>query len=945
MTKVKKKYLFKLFALMLAVMMVVPMFASCNEPEPAQKPAAKEDEEAIGDYLCLGERGFTDFSLVYSDKAKVLTKTECQNLVSEIEDYTDANMAIVEDASHLTKKEIIVGVVGEIGRDDVEKIVAGYNLGQYDYLIKVVGDDLIIALGSNPVSVQAFSFLKKRLLYVDEENATVKIPSDLEYVYYSDNADDKNGLKKVQIDKKNATELLFTLNPGSEQDVSCRLTYTGNGGWRVQTRYNMSTPFSNIGAAQKLSVDLGGTVNDLPQQLTYWEDDVNVIAKAPDGSYVALNKTDFSIKFCNADGELVRKLTGLCHTITGRLNTLTLYANFTLDDTEAIYGTGERFDSVNQRGKKVVIQSGAVADTEDNSNVAIPLFSSSRGSGLFVNSNSYMVADIGATNYNELGVTIQSGALDVYVFVTDKITDVLNAYSVISGYADAPATWTNGLLVCRYDANVDTLEAVQAVIANTEAYGTPWTGIVIDGWDVYDFSKHEELKKVCDLVHSLGKKVICNVDIGFFPSEFPEGMYTNVATDNYYLTWTFTYYYTSFTSGSYSTSTVQTNTTANIPSVAGAGAMMSAPLFTVQPSVHKTKPKESNPFATTVEGGSRENDFDDILYETKTYLDISNPAAVEWFFGEYWEYLVGELGFDGAKIDGANLLPDTHGTLNFYDDTIETGGARAWYTTYFVSLLNQVLAEKPDGGVCLTTGGGIGSQRNSYVLGGEQSRTTNRLARQVKGLLSAGLSGMPFVSYYAGGSFYKNDNVLPIDQEAAIFLRGVQFATFTSTLITADGDVRGAFDFAAEDENYAYVTDLYRLYAKLHEALAPYLAEYSEVATETGMPLARHLVLTWQNDKNVYDLDDEYMLGDAFLVAPELYGESTRSVYLPEGTWKNLITGETLTVGSEGMTVTCNVTMAQIPVFYNVNTTSATAADTLKNVELILAEINAVVLP
>ncbi len=927
-------------------MMVIPMFVACKTPESAAPVDNEDEDKIVGDFLQLGERGFTSFSLVYSEDTKVLTKTECKNLIDEIKSVTGAALALVEDASQKTKREIIVGVIGEIGRDDIEKEVAKYNLGEYDYLVKVFGNDLIIALGSNPVSVQAFAFLKERLLYIDKANETVSVPADLEYVYYSDNAEDKNGIKKVRADKKNPTELLFTLHPGSELDVSCRLTYTGNGGWRVQTRHNMAVPFGNVGAAQKLALDLGDTPADLPQTLTYWEDDTNIIAQAPDGSYAVLNKLDFNIKFCNAEGKLIRTLTGLNHSITGRLDTLTLYANFTLNDTEAIFGTGERFDSVNRRGNKVVIQSGAVADTKDNSNVAIPLFSSSTGSGIFVNSNAYMVADIGATKYNELNVTLSAGALDVYVFTTDKIADVLNAYAAISGYAKAPENWMNGLLVVRYDANVDTLEAVKEMIANMEVYGTPWTGIVIDGWDVHDFSKHEELKTVCDLVHSMGKKIICNVDIGFFPGAFPEGMYEDVKVDNFYLTWTFTYYYGEPQGdGSFTTSTIRTNTTANLPIVEAAGSMLEAPLFTVAPTVNTKEPIKSDPFATTIEGGDRTSNADDFTYDTKTYLDITNPVAVEWFFGEYWTYLVEEIGFDGAKVDGTNLLPDTHGTLNFYDKTAETGGARQWYSTCFAGLLNNVLAKKPDGGICFTTGGGIGSQRNAIVVGGEQSRTTNRLERQISGLLSAGLSGMPFVSYYAGGSFYKNDNELSIDQEVSIFLRGVQFTAFTVSMMTDSTNVRGAFDFVAENEDYACVSELYSLYTKLHDAMAPYIDEYAAEATASGMPLARHLVLMWQNDANVYNIDDQYMFGDAFLVAPELYGEGTRTVYLPEGTWLDLITGETYVVGAGGDTVECNVTLAQIPVFYNVNTTSKTAAGILDDVTLILDQINAVELP
>ena len=390
MTEVKKTTLTKLFALLLAMMMVLPMVVACKAPEEKPPVADNQEEDKIeGDIIYLGERGHSSYSLVYSTDAKVLTKTECKNLVDEIRALTEANITIVEDASRLTKREIIVGVVGEIGRADVEKEVAKYNIGKYDYLIKTWGANIIIALGCKEMSIQAFALLKERLLIIDKDNQTVAIPKDLEYAYYDDNASDKNGAKKVRVDAKNPTELLFTLHPGSELDVPARIVYTGNGGWRVQTKYSLSEPFSNVGAAQKLALDLGYVPTDLPQQLTYWEDDENVIAQAADGSYAVLNKKSFNIKFCNAKGELVRHLTAMNHTITGRLDTLTLFATFALNDTEAIFGAGESFESINRRGEKFAVQSGAVADNRENSNVAIPLFSSSRGSGIFMNSNAY----------------------------------------------------------------------------------------------------------------------------------------------------------------------------------------------------------------------------------------------------------------------------------------------------------------------------------------------------------------------------------------------------------------------------------------------------------------------------------------------------------------------------------------------------------------------------
>ena len=515
-----------------------------DDPGDVVDPPVGEDEEPVGDYLYLAERFLTEYSLVYPVGTPVLAKSEALAFVELIQEESELleneiEMQIIEDGSQHTKKEIYVGIIGKMGRPEIEEMVAEYNLTEWDYLIKVDGDDLIIALGCKEVSLKAFTLLKERLIKIDKENKSVAVPSNLEYVYISDKADivaKDSSIKEVRVDALNETELLFTVNPNTELDVPARITYTGNGGWRIQTKYSIGEPFDEVGAAQL--VNPASAV--APQKLTYWEEDNTVIAQAPDGSYIAMTLDTFSVKFCNAEGELVRILKDMNHTITGRQDKLTMYLDFSLDATEAIYGTGERFDTVNQRGESVVLQNGQVADDEQNAYVAIPLLTSSTGSGIFINSNSYMVADIGVADPNTMNITFQSGNIDCYVYTTDRVTDVLRAYADLSGYANEPEEWMTGLLVCRYDESVNTKEAVYAMIAQMERYGTPWTGIVIDGWNLHDFSKHAEFKEICDLVHSMGKKVICNVDVGFFPGEFPEGMYEDVVLDDFYLSWTFT---------------------------------------------------------------------------------------------------------------------------------------------------------------------------------------------------------------------------------------------------------------------------------------------------------------------------------------------------------------------------------------------------------------------
>ena len=180
------------------------------------------------------------------------------------------------------------------------------------------------------------------------------------------------------------------------------------------------------------------------------------------------------------------------------------------------------------------------------------------------------------------------------------------------------------------------------------------------------------------------------------------------------------------------------------------------------------------------------------------------------------------------------------------------------------------------------------------------------------------------MSYDMAGYQYKGVS-REIEDEAPVFLRGTQYTAFTLCMQT-HGHVRRSYQFANEDPNYLYVTEIYRAYVKLHEHLTPYITELSEEACTTGMPVMRHLVLGWQDDATVWNIEDQYTFGDAFMIAPILTGDNVRSIYLPEGEWIDLNTGEEYTVGAEGKWLeSYEASIAELPSFYNVNTESEIA--------------------
>jgi len=142
--------------------------------------------------------------------------------------------------------------------------------------------------------------------------------------------------------------------------------------------------------------------------------------------------------------------------------------------------------------------------------------------------------------------------------------------------------------------------------------------------------------------------------------------------------------------------------------------------------------------------------------------------------------------------------------------------------------------------------------------------------------------------------------------EDKVFMRGLEYTAFSANIQT-HGLVKRPYDF---DE---HVKDVYRAYAKLHDVLRPYLSEQGKVAANTAMPLMRPLFLYDCTDEAVWDIQDEYMLGGALLVAPVLDDTYARDIYLPAGQWINIFTGEEY----EGKTTLYDFPAAQeyIPVF------------------------------
>ncbi|MBN2853526.1 MAG: DUF5110 domain-containing protein [Clostridia bacterium] len=108
--------------------------------------------------------------------------------------------------------------------------------------------------------------------------------------------------------------------------------------------------------------------------------------------------------------------------------------------------------------------------------------------------------------------------------------------------------------------------------------------------------------------------------------------------------------------------------------------------------------------------------------------------------------------------------------------------------------------------------------------------------------------------------------------------KGIHFGFLTPySLIDSWATYREPWLFSEEN------VKITRIYARLRSSLFPYLYTMLWQSHTRGIPMMRPMVLEFQDDKNTYYLDKQFMLGDSLLVGT---GEDKEtSVYLPRGTW------------------------------------------------------------
>lgn len=443
-----------------------------------------------------------------------------------------------------------------------------------------------------------------------------------------------------------------------------------------------------------------------------------------------------------------------------------LALHLTSDDPTRYYGTGERFNALNQRGYLLPMNSD---DRYGNKGVGthkpVPFVMSNRGYGLWVDSFAPGTFDLDGSERFGTVLRFPETRLRV-VFFTGSMPEILDAFTARTGRPHVPPPWAFGLWKSR-DVHHNQ-DSVLVDVDKLRRHRIPATVLVLDSpWETgyNDFIINRQQ----------------------FPD--PEAMARRIQGAGLYLCLWLTPFVNS----------------RNVQDMTGIDA-------------------RTQTFDAAAAAGYLVEDSTGAVAEmpwwkgTGGLVDFTDPAAVRWWLEQLAQ----------TQILGARAFKADDGEGNFVPDAVFHDGSTALemtnrYAALYDSVMQAYVDEQLGGdGVLLTRSGYTGTQQYPFDWAGDNRGDfsyTDGLPSVILASQNAALSGIPLwgadIAGYAGP---------PPTKE--VFIRWTQFAAFTPFMQVHMTSNLGPWDF--DDEALRIFRDYTRLrtrffpylYEAVHEASA-----------------------------------------------------------------------------------------------------------------------------
>jgi alpha-glucosidase (family GH31 glycosyl hydrolase) len=274
--------------------------------------------------------------------------------------------------------------------------------------------------------------------------------------------------------------------------------------------------------------------------------------------------------------------------------------------------------------------------------------------------------------------------------------------------------------------------------------------------------------------------------------------------------------------------------------------------------------------------------------------DLTNPAARSWWLDKR-RYLVDEVGIDGFKTDGGE---HAWGNDLCYADGTRGDEGNNLFPVHYAAAYGELLTDCGKPPVTFSRAGYTGSQAHGVFWAGDQDSTWEALRSCLLAGLSAAACGVVYWGWDLGGF----SGEIP---DAELYLRAAALSCFLPIMQyhseynhhRVPSRDRTPWNIA-ERTGDPDVLLAFRRLAHVRSKLVPYLTRQAAVTLATGRPLMRSLCMTDPTNTAVWDHPYQYLLGEDLLIAPVTAPDTTEQpVYLPEGEWVDVWTGAAVTGG------------------------------------------------
>lgn len=261
----------------------------------------------------------------------------------------------------------------------------------------------------------------------------------------------------------------------------------------------------------------------------------------------------------------------------------------------------------------------------------------------------------------------------------------------------------------------------------------------------------------------------------------------------------------------------------------------------------------------------------DFYFGNTGLIDLFKPQGRDWFWNIYRQYNnIGVAGWWG-DLGEPEVHPSYVQHATGSADEVHNIYGHNWAKLVFGGYKKDFPEQRP---FILMRSGYSGSQRYGMIpWSGDVGRSWGGLQSQPEISLQMGMQGVGYMHSDLGG--FAGDNV---DDE--LYVRWLQYGVFQPIFRPHAGEKVPPEPVFRKPE----VKALAKAAIELRYKMLPYNYTQAFINNQKGQPLMRPLFFDEPDNANLFKVSDEYLWGDALLIAPVVQqGVNSRQVYFPKG--------------------------------------------------------------